>query len=176
MANDARINSDAAERGAWTPTRQDVEEFLFYEAELLDDWRLEDWLNLCDDTIRYVIPNTDNSCEDAGRELMLIDDDYVRLRARIDRLRNRHAHREFPSSKTRRLIGNVRIIERRTSQCDVRANFIVSRARNQDFAFFVGEYFYELTWRDEGDLRITRRQAVLSQEALRPHGTLSILL
>ena len=46
-----------------------------------------------------------------GDQLVFIDDDISRLRGRITRLQSRHAHREYPWSRTRRLITNVRITE-----------------------------------------------------------------
>jgi 3-phenylpropionate/cinnamic acid dioxygenase small subunit len=36
--------------------RQEIEEFLYHEAELLDERRYEDWLALIADDIRYWMP------------------------------------------------------------------------------------------------------------------------
>ncbi len=36
--------------------RQMVEDFLFREAELLDDWRLDDWAALFTEDARYIVP------------------------------------------------------------------------------------------------------------------------
>jgi p-cumate 2,3-dioxygenase beta subunit len=41
---------------ASTVTRAEVEDFLYYEAELLDAWRLDDWLGLLTDDASYYIP------------------------------------------------------------------------------------------------------------------------
>ena len=84
--------------------RERVEEFLFREAALLDDWKLDEWVNLFTDDARYVVPSTDMPKGDPGRDLVLIDDDIVRLRARASRLNSRFAHRENPRSRTRRLV------------------------------------------------------------------------
>jgi len=39
--------------------RQEVEDFLFAEAALLDEWRLDEWLALLTDDVTYIVPATD---------------------------------------------------------------------------------------------------------------------
>ena len=39
--------------------REQVEDFLFKEAALLDEWRLDDWVDLFTEDGRYVVPTTD---------------------------------------------------------------------------------------------------------------------
>src|SRR5438067_4231552 len=89
--------------------RAEVEDFLYYEAALLDEWRLDEWLALFTDDARYVVPTTDLPDGDPRRDLVLIDDNLTRLHGRVERLKSRHAHREYPWSRTRRLIANVRV-------------------------------------------------------------------
>src|ERR1051325_9113446 len=84
--------------------RAAVEEFLYREAALLDAWRLDEWLALFTADGRYLVPTTDLPDGDPQKDLVFIDDDIVRLRARVERLKSRHGHREYPSSRTRRLI------------------------------------------------------------------------
>src|SRR5687767_3197153 len=84
--------------------REIVEDFLYQEADLLDAWRLDEWLALFIADARYVVPTTDLPDGDPQKDLVFIDDDMVRLRARVERLKSRHAHREYPSSRTRRFI------------------------------------------------------------------------
>ena len=66
--------------------RQHVEDFLFEEATLLDEWRLDDWCELFTEDARYVVPTTDLPEGDPERDLVFIDDDIFRLRARVKRL------------------------------------------------------------------------------------------
>ena len=37
-------------------TRAEIEAFLFEEAALLDSWRLDDWLGLLTEDVRYLVP------------------------------------------------------------------------------------------------------------------------
>jgi p-cumate 2,3-dioxygenase beta subunit len=40
-------------------TRDEAEDFLYREAALLDDWRLDEWLDLYADVCLYIVPATD---------------------------------------------------------------------------------------------------------------------
>lgn len=153
----------------------DVAEFLYAEADLLDRWELDDWLALFTDDARYVVPNTDKRDADPARELIIIDDDIVRLRARVARLNNRRAHREFPHSRTRRLVTNVRIVHSDGDDLEAAANFAVYRLRSGHNDVYVGRYIFRLR-RVDDDLRIVYRRAELDLEALAPHGTVSFIL
>lgn len=154
-----------------------VEAFLYEEAALLDDWRLDDWLELFAEDARYVVPTTDLPEANPDAHLVLIVDDLRRLKGRIERLNSRRAHREFPHSRTRRLITNVRVMgyDAQRNGFRVEANFIVYRFRNTAADPYVGRYVYILR-RHESTFRIAERRAELSQEALTPHGTVSIIL
>jgi len=44
---------------AATVTRAEVEDFLFHEADLLDNWKLDDWLGLLTDSAEYYVPPND---------------------------------------------------------------------------------------------------------------------
>jgi p-cumate 2,3-dioxygenase beta subunit len=155
--------------------RQEVEAFLFEEAAILDDWRLDDWAALFTEDARYVVPATDARHADPNVTLGLIDDDIVRIRGRVERLKSRHAHREFPSSRTRRLITNVRVLKTTDDAIQATANFLVSRVRNGQTDHMVGRYLYTLVRAGNG-LKIRSRRAELEAETLAPHGTVSIIL
>ena len=154
--------------------RELVEDFLFREAELLDDWRLDDWVALFTEDARYIVPTTDLPDGDPQRDLVFIDDDIVRLRARAVRLNSRHAHREYPWSRTRRFVSNVRVEEAGDGELSVTANVMVYRFRSGEGAPYVGSVHYRL--RRNGDVfKIAHRRAVLDLEALSWHGAVSII-
>src|SRR5262245_6559809 len=89
--------------------RLKVTELLVEEAHLLDEWQLEEWLKLFTDDATYVVPGTGDPEADPKSALVLIDDDRERLGWRVKRLLGGHAHREFPYSRTRRIVSNVRV-------------------------------------------------------------------
>ena len=155
-------------------TRAEVEDFLYHEAALLDAWRLDEWLALLTDDATYRVPSNDQPESDPKSALFTIADDIRRLRARVARLKDPHAHAESPRSRTRRLISNVRIVER--SPLVVEANFVVHRYRgNEDVRTYVGRYRYTLVSRD-GALRIQAREAILDAMELASLGTVSFIL
>lgn len=151
-----------------------IEDFLYHEAALLDEWRLDEWLELFTPDARYTVPSTDLPRGDPASTLILIEDNIDRIRGRVERLKSRRAHREFPSSRTRRLITNVRVLEQRDDEIEITANFVVYRFRRSSDAY-VGRYLYTLV-PDGESFKIRRRRAELDLEALRPHGTVSIIL
>jgi p-cumate 2,3-dioxygenase beta subunit len=154
---------------------REVEDFLVREAALLDEWRLDDWLALFTEDARYLVPSTDTPTADPKETLAIINDDMARLRGRVERLKSRHAHREFPWSRTRRFVTNVRIKDISGEEIHVNASFLVYRIRSGQVDPLIGSYVYALR-RVDGSLKIAARKAVLDLEALRPHGTLSIIL
>ena len=98
----------------------------------------------------------------------------VRLRARVERLKSRHGHREYPSSRTRRFISNIRI-KVEDGAIVVTSSFLVYRFRLGESSPYVGWYEHRLKQID-GELKIQHRKAVLDQEALSEHGAVSIIL
>jgi p-cumate 2,3-dioxygenase beta subunit len=154
---------------------REVEDLIVREAALLDEWRLDEWLTLFTEDARYLVPSTDTPAADPKEALAIVNDDMARLRGRVERLKSRHAHREFPWSRTRRFITNVRIREMIGEEIQVNASFLVYRIRSGQVDPLIGSYQYTLR-RIDGALKIAARKAVLDLEALRPHGTLSIIL
>jgi p-cumate 2,3-dioxygenase beta subunit len=156
-----------------------VEDFLYGEAALLDAWDLDGWFALFDEQLRYVVPCNDTPDGDPAQDLVLIDDDELRLRLRVERLNSRKAHREYPHSRTSHQISNVRLgavtgIGER-AVLPVTALFTVWRFRNGKASSYVGTYRYRLVLRD-GALRIRAKRCELDMTELRPAGDLAIIL
>ena len=166
-------------------TRTEAEDFLYHEAALLDAWKLDEWLALLTEDVRYLVPSNDLQGGNPGQTLYLIADDYARVKGRVARLKDPMAHVEFPHSRTRRMLTNVRI-ERpppqpspkgeRAPEFNVHANFTVHRFRRGGHAAqFVGRYNYRLRIVD-GQARIAVREAVLDAEELGNLGAVSFIL
>ena len=158
-----------------TITRQTIEDFLYAEAALLDEWRLDEWLELLTEDATYEVPSTDTPDGDPQTTLSIIADDITRIRSRVKQLLGKSAWAENPPSRTRRLISNVRIRGVEGERIAVTANFAVYRMRFEHTDTYVGRYEYILVQRD-GRLKIRARKATLDLEALRPHGKVSIIL
>lgn len=152
-----------------------VENFLYMEAHLLDEWQLEEWLTLFDPQAKYVVPTTDLPRPRPDIDMTLISDDLVRLRQRVDQLLGEKAWAEFPHSRTRRFISNVLVHAQDDDILSVTANFLVHRFRHGRCNAFVGQYRHQV--RQAGEtFRFKTRCAVLDHETLTPHAMVSFIL
>jgi p-cumate 2,3-dioxygenase beta subunit len=157
-------------------TRQEIEDFLYEEAALLDAWRLDDWLALLTDDAVYRVPSNDRPDNDPRDTLFIIADDIRRIRARVTRLKDPSAHAEYPPSRTRRTISNVRITGRSGAELEVEANFIIHRFRREErIREYVGHYRYELRAERDG-LRIAKREAIVDAMELGSLSSVSFIL
>ena len=155
--------------------RRQVEEFLYFEAELLDDRKLREWFDLLADDIRYWMPirhNPSERPEDVTDELskpgegFYFDDDKQSLKIRVERAYARNAWAEMPPSRTRHLVTNVRIKKDSGEEIDVHSNFLVYRTRMEDDQdMFVGERRDVLRRVGDG-FKIAKRMIILDQAVL----------
>jgi 3-phenylpropionate/cinnamic acid dioxygenase small subunit len=112
--------------------RQECEAFLYREAELLDDGKHREWLDLLTEDIGYRIPRRvtrERGAEgsDFSRDSYLYREDYGTLSTRVKRLEKEYAWAENPPSRTRRLVSNVRIQEAAKDRCKLRNNLLLFR-------------------------------------------------
>jgi len=170
------MESDRPLTHAVQVSRQQVEDFLYHEAALLDAWRLDEWLALLTDDARYHVPSNEAPNADPAATLFMVADDIHRIKARVLRLQDPHAHAEYPHSRTRRMISNVRISERNDAELRVEANFVVYRFRREErIREYVGAYRYLLRI-ENGRLKIAQRDAVIDALELGSLGSVSFIL
>jgi p-cumate 2,3-dioxygenase subunit beta len=157
-------------------TRAQIEDFLYGEAALLDEWRLDEWQALLTDDACYYVPSNDQPDSDHRSALFLVADDRERIRQRIIRVQDPNCHAEFPKSRTRRLIGNVRILAIEGDLIHVAANFVCYRFRRYErVREYVGGYRYVL--RCAGDsFRIKERRVLIDAHELGTLGSVSFIL
>jgi p-cumate 2,3-dioxygenase subunit beta len=107
---------------------------------------------------------------------MYINHDYRLLKGLVVRLMSVHAHREYPWSKTRHVVTNVRVLgDDEDGVVHADAVFTVWRFRNKDVESFVGRY--ELRLRRVGsELRLSGKKIVLDAWTLAPYGAISVVL
>jgi len=153
-----------------------VERFLYADADLLDEWRLHEWLEYFSPAGQYLVPATDKPDGDPSRDLFLVQDDRFLLEQRVNSLLTRAAHAEYPHSRTRRLVSNVRVWEAEGGLLEVTANFAVYRVRSGVVDTYIGQYRHVLERDEDHGFRFLIRKAVLDLDALRPHGKVSIIL
>jgi 3-phenylpropionate/cinnamic acid dioxygenase small subunit len=93
-----------------TRLQDDVAQFLYREARLLDERRFEEWLELFADNGLYWLPMGYGD-PDPSRDVSLIYDDRKRIGLRIRRLRGKYAFAQDPATETCRTVSNVEVDE-----------------------------------------------------------------
>ena len=156
--------------------RAAAEDFLYGEARLLDEWKLEAWAELFDEDGEYLVPSNDLPESEPQENLFLIYDDRHRLSERAKRLMKKTAHAEYPRSLTRHMISNVRVEPGDDDLVRVYCNFVVYRSRGTSTDVFPGHAIYDLRIDANGGLKIRSKRAVIDSDTLRQQRRVSIIL
>jgi 3-phenylpropionate/cinnamic acid dioxygenase small subunit len=136
--------------------RAEVQDFLYYEAKLLDEGEFDRWLELFTEDVEYVV--TSATLSGGGDTIKLFDDDKTTLTLRVQRLRTNFAWAEDPPSKTVRVVSNV-LTEIGQGVIKVYSNLVIYKAREGvDVERVIARRKDELV-REGGRLRIRRREA-----------------
>ncbi|HMN81619.1 MAG TPA: aromatic-ring-hydroxylating dioxygenase subunit beta [Burkholderiaceae bacterium] len=156
--------------------RVQAEDFLILEAALLDEWKLTEWRELFTEQCLYIVPNMlGDPHAPLTEQLHLIADDGHHLTERVKRLGKRTAHAEWPRSRTRRLISNVRIVSRDAGSVLTHCSFVTYRASQEIVDTFFGRHEHTLVV-EQDRLRIREKRTILDMGVLRPQGRLSIIV
>jgi 3-phenylpropionate/cinnamic acid dioxygenase small subunit len=144
--------------------RREIEEFYYREAWLLDHDKLEDWLKLLSDNVRYWAPvrrNVPRGTENL-RELFLsphFEENKAGLQFRVARSRTGSAFAE-EVTRLRRFVTNVLVHSVEGGIVHVSSNFQLFRSR-QDEQWFVGSREDQLRKSAAGDWLIQERMVIL---------------
>ena len=154
--------------------RQEVEEFLYREAELLDERRYEDWLELLTDDIRYFMPMRRNVPHDEtareftreGADVSWFDEGKDTLARRVQQILTGIHWAEEPPSRICHMISNVQILRASATEVAVKSRFLVYRNRVETETDVLVGKREDLLRRANGGFKIARRKVVLDQSVL----------
>jgi 3-phenylpropionate/cinnamic acid dioxygenase small subunit len=159
--------------------KEEIEDFLYREADLLDERRYEDWLGLLADDIRYWMPMRRNvKFGDEAREftravhdINWFDEGKETLERRVRQIMTGMHWAEEPVSRLSHLISNVRLVEIRPSAAApaeilVGCRFLVYRNRVETETDLLVGKREDLLRRAGAGWRIARRKIVLDQNVL----------
>jgi phthalate 3,4-dioxygenase beta subunit len=150
-----------------------IVDFLFHEAELLDERRHRDWLALLTVDVRYVVPirvTTAHSLDGSTlADAAHLDEDRYSLVKRVERFETEHAWAEDPPSRTRRFVTNVRGWEGDADgEVVARSNLLLFRSRGDVHEHdLLSARRTDLLRRVDGELRLARREGLLDESVLR---------
>lgn len=106
-----------------------VEQFLYYEARLLDTQRYEEWLELFTDDATYWLPLQQNQ-KDPLETSSIIHDDRTLLELRVKQARHPRAHARLPLARTVHQVGNVVVVSENASETTVNSTLQLVEFRN----------------------------------------------
>jgi 3-phenylpropionate/cinnamic acid dioxygenase small subunit len=160
--------------------KQQVEDFLFAEAELLDQRQFGEWLALLTDDLVYFMPMRRNvkfgqhgTQENTrlGQDISWFDEDKWTLSKRVDQIMTGVHWAEEPLSRVCHMVGNIQILDARPSleaaaEVTVRSRFMVYQNRLEDETnFFVGKRT-DLLRNADGCWKLAKREIILDQNVL----------
>jgi 3-phenylpropionate/cinnamic acid dioxygenase small subunit len=159
--------------------KQEIEDFLYYEADLLDERRYEDWLGLLAEDVRYWMPMRRNVKVDdlereftrEGLDISWFDEGKETLIRRVRQIQTGIHWAEEPVSRISHLISNIRLVEINPSvvepaEVSVRCRFLVYRNRVETETDILVGKREDLLRRVGADWRIAHRKILLDQNVL----------
>jgi dibenzofuran dioxygenase subunit beta len=149
--------------------RREMEDLYYREAWLLDNDKLEEWLELFTPDIRYWAPvrmTLARGQEDFSQPFLSphFDDNLAGLQFRVARSRTGSAFAE-EYVRLRRFITNVLILEADDTTARVSSNFQLFKSR-QDEQWFVGTRNDRLVRNIAGEWRIEERMIILDHNII----------
>ncbi|HUG35636.1 MAG TPA: 3-phenylpropionate/cinnamic acid dioxygenase subunit beta [Candidatus Limnocylindrales bacterium] len=171
--------TDASPDLARLVVKAEVEEFLYREAELLDERRYEDWLDLFTDDCHYFMPMRRNVPRDEpereytreGADVNWFDEGKDTLTRRVKQILTGVHWAEEPPSRICHMVSNVQVLSATPpgptpAEAAVKSRFLVYRNRVETETDFLVGKREDLLRRVDGGWRIARRKIVLDQSVL----------
>ena len=159
--------------------RLELEDFYALEADLLDERRFDEWLELLHADIRYRVPMSQNVHSKRSAAEFLTDDLAVcwmdegkrTLTQRVEQLKTGLHWAEEPMSRTSHLYTNTRVLDCRedggSRRVKAKMRFLVYRNRLQsEVDLLVGKRVDELVAEAGGHWKVLSRTVYLDQTVL----------
>lgn len=159
--------------------RSDIENFLYAEAELLDERRFTEWLDLLAEDLTYFMPIQRNvrfgdeahQQTREGADISWVDEDKWTLSKRVEQLNTGLHWAEEPASRVSHLVTNVQIKDVQPSldapeHVLVSSRFLIYQNRvDHETALFAGKRLDSLR-RVGSEWKLARREITLDQSVL----------
>ena len=159
--------------------KQEIEDFLYCEADLLDERRYDEWLALLAEDVRYWMPMRRNvkvgeperEFTRAGQDINWFDEGKETLTRRVKQILTGMHWAEEPVSRISHMVSNIRVLEANPSwgepaELTVRCRFLVYRNRVETETDILVGKREDLLRRVGSDWRIARRKILLDQNVL----------
>jgi 3-phenylpropionate/cinnamic acid dioxygenase small subunit len=140
----------------------EIEQFLYHEAWLLEQRRYQDWLALMTDDIVYFLPN-EHEASDGGTGAVIARDGMAQLKMRIDRMNDPLNPALQPPPRTKYFVTNVTLVER-AGDVHVRSSVLLYIVRDRTVRHHPISCDYRLR-EDRGSWRIAYKRVYLLENA-----------
>lgn len=128
---------------------RDVEDFLYYEARLLDEHRLDDWVGLFEPDGHYWVPMAWEQ-PDPLNHVSLFYEGVDLLRLRAQRLQHERTVSQWPPSRTCHQVSNVEFEARDDGALLVHSALVFFEYRRDEQHCFAGRVEHSLVPRNDG--------------------------
>ena len=177
---DAPSGPDPTRTAAWWGLTHEIAEFLYREADLLDQRKFRDWLDLLAEDIVYFMPirrnvkfgqHAERENTRQGEGISWFDEDKWTLGKRVEQILTGVHYAEEPLSRTAHLVSNVRLLSvhpdpDHATDVEVGCRFLIQQNRVEyETTTFIGQR-RDVLRREGGDWRIVRREILLEQNVL----------
>ncbi|MFT4825098.1 MAG: 3-phenylpropionate/cinnamic acid dioxygenase small subunit [Halioglobus sp.] len=169
-----------------TPEQQrSLERFYHYEARLLDNRQYQQWLALITEDIAYVMPSRVNvqvNNRGRGEEGMISverelenadsmgcpirEENYIHLMLRVERAYKVNSWSENPPARTRRIIGNIELMDVNGEECQVINNFHLYYARPGSENFIYSGQRRDLLVEESSSYTLKRREIIMDYASI----------
>lgn len=146
------MNSAQGKGASYTlPAIQDLEQFLFHEARLLDEQRWQEWSDLFVKDGEYWVPATPGQEDPHNHISLMYETDLLRA-VRIKRFRHPNAFSLKPMPRSSHTLSNVMLDEfdESTGECTVTSRFLMLHYRREEQDVLGGAYTHELQMESQG--------------------------
>lgn len=164
-----------------TEIRHAIEDFLYQEAELLDNGAFREWEKLLTEDMRYEAPVRITREREKGpgfvEDMRFFDEDRDSIDMRIARLETDAAWAEDPPSRTRHFVTNIRIRPgEKENEYLVKSNVLLWRTRGDAANYDLLAYEREDTVRQvDGAWKLACRRILVDFSTVPTHN-LSVFL
>lgn len=149
------------------PADSELIEFVYHEARLIDEKRLEEWYELFTEDGLYWMPLTRDQT-DGRTQTSLFYEDRLLLKVRIERLRSPNAFSQSEPSWCQHVLQAPRVESRDDATCVLRTPFMYLEVQRDDQQVYAGVAWHHLTMRD-GKLRMRMKKIdLLNRESALP--------
>src|SRR5262245_21958625 len=170
---------DRSEAIAYVLLKQEIEAFLYHEAELLDERGYEEWLQLLAEDVRYWMPMRRNvkfgelerEFTREGQDINWFDEGKDTLIRRVQQILTGVHWAEEPLSRICHMVSNVQLLHVRPSvleplEVTVKCRFLIYRNRVETETDILVGKREDVLRRVDGQWKIAQRKVILDQNVL----------